>query len=108
MLKNIIKNIILINQILNVKGFLISEGQNILYNKNLRKSTNILNIKARFSNDISRRNLLYLSPLVLNPKIVFANDNNEIKKIAVFGASGYTGGDTIRNLLNKKNKMACY
>lgn len=105
MLKNIIKNLLLFIQIFNVKGFLISEGQNIFYNKNLRKSTNILNLKARFSNNISRRNLLYLSPLVLNPKIAFANDNNEIKKVAVFGASGYTGGDTIRNLLNKNKEV---
>ena len=41
------------------------------------------------------------------PKYVFSysvkpsNDNIDINKVAVFGASGYTGGDTVRTLLNK-------
>lgn len=106
MIKNIIKSIIILTQIININGFMISKGRNILeVSKNQRQSINILNLKSRFSNNISRRNLLYLSPVILNPKLVLADNNSEIKKIAVFGASGYTGGDTIRNLLNRNKEV---
>jgi nucleoside-diphosphate-sugar epimerase len=65
----------------------------------------------RFSGDISRRNILELipstiAPVIIHPKYVLAfkdtmnkNEDN-INKVAVFGASGYTGGDTIRTLIN--------
>lgn len=69
---------------------------------NNRKRT--ANIYARYINNISRRNLLYLTPIILNPDIALStNINNEIKinKVVVFGSSGYTGGDTIRNLIEK-------
>lgn len=106
MIKNIIKSVVILTQLLNINGFMISEGGNIFqFNKNIRKSSNILNIKSRFCSNISRRNLLYLSPVILNPKIVLADNNLEIKKIAVFGASGYTGGDTIRNLLDRNKEV---
>jgi nucleoside-diphosphate-sugar epimerase len=106
MIKNIIKSIIICVKIININGFMISKGRNILeVSKNQRQSINILNLKSRFSNNISRRNLLYLSPVILNPKLVLADNNSEIKKIAVFGASGYTGGDTIRNLLNRNKEV---
>lgn len=101
-----LKILLLLSQLFYTHCFLISEGGNILQiNKNLRKSQNILNLKARFSNNISRRNLLYISPVILNPKLVLVDNNSEIKKIAVFGASGYTGGDTIRNLLNRNKEV---
>jgi nucleoside-diphosphate-sugar epimerase len=65
----------------------------------------------RFSGDISRRNILELipstiAPVIIHPKYVLAfkdtmNQNGDkISKVAVFGASGYTGGDTIRTLIN--------
>lgn len=75
------------------------------------KSNIINNIKMRFSGDISRRNILELipstiAPVIIHPKYVLAfkdtmnkNEDN-INKVAVFGASGYTGGDTIRTLIN--------
>ena len=106
MIKNIIKSVVILTQLLNINGFMISEGGNIFqFNKNIRKSSNILNLKSRFCSNISRRNLLYLSPVILNPKLVLADNNLDIKKIAVFGASGYTGGDTIRNLLDKNKEV---
>jgi nucleoside-diphosphate-sugar epimerase len=107
MLNNIVKGLLVISEIFYVQCFLISKGGKIFqFNKNLRKSTNMLNLKARYCNNISRRNILYLSPVILNPKLVLAdNDNLEINKIAVFGASGYTGGDTIRNLLNRNKEV---
>jgi nucleoside-diphosphate-sugar epimerase len=65
----------------------------------------------RFSGDISRRNILELipstiAPVIIHPKYVLAfkdtmNQNEyKINNVAVFGASGYTGGDTIRTLIN--------
>jgi nucleoside-diphosphate-sugar epimerase len=65
----------------------------------------------RFSGDISRRNILELipstiAPVIIHPKYVLAfkdtmNQNGDkINNVAVFGASGYTGGDTIRTLIN--------
>lgn len=106
MIKNIIKSVVILTQLLNINGFMISEGGNIFqFNKNIRKSSNILNLKSRYCSNISRRNLLYLSPVILNPKLVLADNNLDIKKIAVFGASGYTGGDTIRNLLDKNKEV---
>jgi nucleoside-diphosphate-sugar epimerase len=65
----------------------------------------------RFSGDISRRNILELipstiAPVIIHPKYVLAfkdtmnKNEDKINKVAVFGASGYTGGDTIRTLIN--------
>ena len=43
---NIIKTVLILTQIININAFMISEGGNIFqFNKNQRKSTNILNIK---------------------------------------------------------------
>ena len=75
------------------------------------KSNVFNNLKMRFSGDISRRNILELipstiAPVIIHPKYVLAfkdtmNQNEDkISKVAVFGASGYTGGDTIRTLIN--------
>ena len=65
----------------------------------------------RFLGDISRRNILELipstiAPVIIHPKYVLAikdtmnKNEDKINKVAVFGASGYTGGDTIRTLIN--------
>ena len=109
MFNNILKSLLVICQLLYTHSFLISNGENFLFTKNERKLGNILNLKARYANNISRRHIVYLSPVILNPKIVFAdNENLQIKKIAVFGASGYTGGDTIRNLLNRNKEVIAF
>ena len=84
------------------------------YKKDTRDSRDLNNCKMRFINDISRRNILELLPfsvfpLVIHPKYVLGykntlvdiKDDIVINKVAVFGASGYTGGDTVRTLLNK-------
>lgn len=83
------------------------------FNTNNCKYNNVNNYKMRFMNDISRRNVLELIPrtvfpAIIHPKYVFAypnkplnlKDKGDIKNVAVFGASGYTGGDTVRTLLN--------
>jgi nucleoside-diphosphate-sugar epimerase len=46
-----------------------------------------------------------IAPIIIHPKYTFAKDtlnknDNKINKVAVFGASGYTGGDTVRTLIN--------
>ena len=75
------------------------------------KSNVFNNLKMRFSGDISRRNILELipstiAPVIIHPKYVLAfkdtmnKNEDKISKVAVFGASGYTGGDTIRTLIN--------
>jgi nucleoside-diphosphate-sugar epimerase len=56
----------------------------------------------QMNNNIDRRNAMKLIPLIsiisLSKK---ANGFDGNKKVVVFGASGYTGGDTIRALLEK-------
>jgi hypothetical protein len=82
--------------------------------KSQRFPEDINNCKMRYMNDISRRNILEVLPysvfpLVIHPKYVLGykntlvdiKDDIVINKVAVFGASGYTGGDTVRTLLNK-------
>lgn len=82
--------------------------------KTLKCKKDINNCKMRYMNDISRRNILEVLPysvfpLVIHPKYVLGykntiadiKDDIVINKVAVFGASGYTGGDTVRTLLNK-------
>ena len=62
----------------------------------------INNIQLRMNSNIDRRDAIKLIPLIsiisLSKK---ANGFDENKKVVVFGASGYTGGDTIRALLEK-------
>ena len=96
-------------------GFTFSRLHNLLPSKTLNKSNLFSNrlyynrkrtnrIYARFLNNYSRRDLIFLSPILLQPDKVLStvlNNNLNIKKVVVFGASGYTGGDTIRNLLDK-------
>jgi len=96
-------------------GFSFSRLNNLLPNNSLNKSNLFSNrlyykrqrtnkIYARFLNNVSRRDLLFLSPIILQPDKALSylsNNDLNIKKVVVFGASGYTGGDTIRNLLDK-------
>ena len=78
-------------------------------NKYIKKNI----IYARFMNNISRRNLIQtvpILPLTTIPDIVYANNLSilKLKKVLVFGASGYTGGDTIRTLLNKNINVKAF
>ena len=99
-----LKNILLLSLILYAKAFV--PLKNINYNKINRNQVCdnfINNVKLRFSNDISRRDIVekiaYTSSLSLLSFPAYSFHN---KKVLVFGASGYTGGDTIRELLKKK------
>ena len=106
----LISKIIVLSFIYYTNAFTYS---NFYYNKNKLINNNnkfknhrdkVKNIFCRFQNNISRRNILYLSPIILNPKPVMSKileKNNNIKNVVVFGAGGYTGGDTIRNLIEK-------
>jgi len=97
-----IKNFILVFMLSNV--FFVNSF--VYYKSNI-----INNINMRFLGDISRRNILELipstiAPVIIHPKYVLAikdtmnKNEDKINKVAVFGASGYTGGDTIRTLIN--------
>ena len=79
---------------------------NLNYNKILRNKPTISSLNSRFQNDISRRNFIEFAPMtsysiltiIGNPQKA---DASIAKKAVVFGASGYTGGDTVRALLEK-------
>ena len=60
MFNNILKSLLVICQLLYTHSFLISNGENFLFTKNERKLGNILNLKARYANNISRRHIVYL------------------------------------------------
>lgn len=89
----------------NCNNKIINNSNNkLFYNKLKNHRERSHKIYCRFQNNISRRNILYLSPIILNPKPVLSKileNNNDIKNVVVFGAGGYTGGDTIRNLISK-------
>jgi len=101
-----LKNILLLSLILYAKAFV--PLKNINYNKINRNQVCdnfINNVKLRFSNDISRRDIVekiaYTSSLSSLSLLSFPAYSFHNKKVLVFGASGYTGGDTIRELLKK-------
>jgi|TARA_Y100000389_G_scaffold19477_1_gene16866 nucleoside-diphosphate-sugar epimerase len=91
---NLVNSYVINTEILNLKK---SSKRVVEINK-------LQNIKARFSNNISRRDSIFLTSAsyLLLPKISNCEEiKSDIKKVAVFGASGYTGGDTVRNLIEK-------
>ena len=102
-----IKSCICIYLYLNsVNSYLINTKILNLKNSNKRvvEINKLQNIKARFSNNISRRDSIFLTTAsyLFLPKISNSQEiKSDIKKVAVFGASGYTGGDTVRNLIEK-------
>ena len=115
MVNNILFLILASGNILLSNSFNYYNTYNTYNTRNLKYNNvnNVNNFKMRFMNDISRRNVLELIPrtvfpAIIHPKYVFAypnkpvnlKDKGDIKKVAVFGASGYTGGDTVRTLLN--------
>jgi nucleoside-diphosphate-sugar epimerase len=102
MVVNILLVFIALSNIITSSPFAIT---NIIINNRLQitklnghyRHNNINNV-----NNIDRREVIKLIPLIsiisLSKK---ANSFDEYKKVVVFGASGYTGGDTIRALLEK-------
>ena len=70
------------------------------------KPVNIIQLKMNSHSDFNRRDVLKLIPLISTISLSKKSSgfgeykNFDVsKKIVVFGASGYTGGDTIRTLL---------
>jgi len=98
-----LKQIILLS--LSVYGYAFTHINTINYNKVERYTPDITKLKSRFSNDVSRRSFIKLAPpasytaltILTNP----TKANAIPKRAVVFGASGYTGGDTVRALLEK-------
>ena len=98
-----LKQLILLS--LSVYGYAFTQINTINYNKVERYTPDITKLKSRFSNDVSRRNFIKLAPpasytaltILTNP----TKANAIPKRAVVFGASGYTGGDTVRALLEK-------
>lgn len=79
---------------------------NLIHNKILRNKPALTKLNARFQNDVSRRNFIELAPLASYSILTIMSnpqkaDASIAKKAVVFGASGYTGGDTVRALLEK-------
>lgn len=79
---------------------------NLNHNKILRNKPALTKLNARFQNDVSRRNFIELAPLASYSILTIMSnpqkaDASIAKKAVVFGASGYTGGDTVRALLEK-------
>ena len=79
---------------------------NLNHNKILRNKPALTKLNARFQNDISRRNFIELAPLASYSILTIMSNPQKAeasipKKAVVFGASGYTGGDTVRALLEK-------
>lgn len=98
-----LKRIILLSLTLVANAFI--PLNTISYNKIQRSNPQIQYLRSRFQGDISRRYFIEMAPLATfsimtimsNPK----KTNALSKRAVVFGASGYTGGDTVRALLKK-------
>lgn len=79
---------------------------NLNHNKILRNKPMLTKLNARFQSDVSRRNFIELAPLASYSILTIMSNPQKAdaliaKKAVVFGASGYTGGDTVRALLEK-------
>jgi nucleoside-diphosphate-sugar epimerase len=98
-----LKQIILLS--LSVYGYAFTQINTINHNKVKRCNHCITKLKSRFSNDVSRRNFIKLAPPTSYTILTIFTDpakaNAIPKRAVVFGASGYTGGDTVRALLEK-------
>lgn len=109
---NIFLIIIAITNIITSNTFVINNDFqnriNIVKSIYSYKPTNIIQLKMNSYTDINRRDALKLIPLISGISLSKKNSAFEVyknsgvsKKVVVFGASGYTGGDTIRTLLEK-------
>jgi nucleoside-diphosphate-sugar epimerase len=109
---NIFLIIIAITNIITSNTFVINND--LSYRINIAKSiysykhVNIIQLKMNNYADINRRDVLKLIPLISTISLSKKSsgfdeykNSGVSKKVVVFGASGYTGGDTIRTLLEK-------
>jgi nucleoside-diphosphate-sugar epimerase len=109
---NIFLIIIAMTNIIMSNSFVINND--LSYRINIVKSiysykpTNIIQLKMNSYTDINRRDVLKLIPLISTISLSQKSsgfdeykNSGVSKKVVVFGASGYTGGDTIRSLLEK-------
>jgi len=109
---NIFLIIIAITNIITSNTFVINND--LSYRINIVKSiyyykpVNIIQLKMNSYADINRRDALKLIPLISTISLSKKSsgfdeykNSGVYKKVVVFGASGYTGGDTIRTLLEK-------
>jgi nucleoside-diphosphate-sugar epimerase len=106
---NILLALIVLSNIANSLTFVFIDG---MINKigSRSKPVNIIQLRMNCNPQINRRNLVKYIPLIsiisLSKKSSgfseYEYKNNIVpKKVVVFGASGYTGGDTIRALLER-------
>lgn len=107
---NILLALIVLSNIVNSLTFVFMDGMINKMSIYQSKPVNIIQLRMNCDPPINRRNLVKYIPLIsiislskkTNALFEYENKNNIIpKKVVVFGASGYTGGDTIRALLEK-------
>ena len=104
---NILLLLIVLSNVVNSLTFVFIDRMSIVP-IHLNKPVNIIQLRMNCDPQINRRNLVKYIPLIsiisLSKKSSgFSEYKNNImpKKVVVFGASGYTGGDTIRALLER-------
>ena len=105
---NILLALIVLSNIVNSLTFVFMDGMINKMSIHQSKPVNIIQLRMNCNPQINRRNLVKYIPLIsiisLSKKSNALSEykNNIVpKKVVVFGASGYTGGDTIRALLEK-------
>ena len=107
---NILLALIVLSTIVNSLTFVFMDGMINKMSIHQRKPVNIIQLRMNCDPQINRRNLVKYIPLISiislskksNALFEYENKNNIApKKVVVFGASGYTGGDTIRALLER-------
>jgi len=107
---NILLALIVLSNIVNSLTFVFMDGMINKMSIYQSKPVNIIQLRMNCDPPINRRNLVKYIPLISiislskksNALFEYENKNNIIpKKVVVFGASGYTGGDTIRALLER-------
>ena len=107
---NILLALIVLSNIVNSLTFVFMDGMINKMSIHQSKPVNIIQLRMNCDPQITRRNLVKYIPLISiislskksNALFEYENKNNIIpKKVVVFGASGYTGGDTIRALLER-------
>ena len=107
---NILLALIVLSNIVNSLTFVFMDGMINKMSIHQNKPVNIIQLRMNCNPQINRRNLAKYIPLISiislskksNALFEYENKNNIMpKKVVVFGASGYTGGDTIRALLEK-------
>jgi nucleoside-diphosphate-sugar epimerase len=107
---NILLALIVLSNIVNSLTFVFMDGMINKMSIYQSKPVNIIQLRMNCDPQINRRNLVKYIPLISiislskksNALFEYEYKNNIApKKVVVFGASGYTGGDTIRALLER-------